>query len=393
MKTRFDAVIIGGGPAGAIAALRLARMGWRTALIERGPRHRHKTCGHCLNPRALGLLKRHGLLQDVLRLSVGPTRSLLVHWPEGHRLASSLTQPTESSSGGGILIERHRFDQLLIDRAAAAGAHIIQPAAARVCATDGDAPGIQEIHVIADGQSVRLQTHLAIGADGVGSAVARATGLSDDVEVGRKYGFSFDLPPRSPGVITAGAIEMFVAPGGYLGAVQQANGGLHLAAMVSSNALHIPGARDPMAFVRFVAAHHDSLRRLGADSLERDEVENFTAVGPMPWRPRAVANARAALVGDAARYVEPFTGEGMSWAIESADILGDALAGLAPGAWNGRTARHYAGAWKSRIGRRQRVCRFMAFTLARPRFSSLLFRAGAEFPALTRRFVRQVMAT
>src|SRR4029450_6931955 len=144
--------------------------------------------------------------------------------------------------------------------------------------------------------------------------------------------------------------------------------------------------RDPFAFTRWVAQQHDELRELGFENIVRDRARNFSAIGPMPWRPdpRRIANQWCALVGDAAGYVEPFTGEGMSWAIRSAQVLGDVLANEPAGAWNDRLARHYSRAWRYHVGRMQRWCSLVAFTLARPRISGLVHRAGLQWPALTR---------
>jgi len=64
----FDALVIGGGPAGSSTARGLARLGWRTALVEHGSRHRPKACGDCLNVRGVRLLQRAGLLDDVRAL-------------------------------------------------------------------------------------------------------------------------------------------------------------------------------------------------------------------------------------------------------------------------------------------------------------------------------------
>jgi flavin-dependent dehydrogenase len=113
----------------------------------------------------------------------------------------------------------------------------------------------------------------------------------------------------------------------------------------------------------------------------------------MPWQPRrcTIAHGQTALVGDAAGYVEPFTGEGMSWAIQCADVLAGVLADVAPGTWAGALARRYIRAWKHQVGRRQRVCRLLACALARPRLWRLLFDAGSNVPWLTRRLVDRVV--
>ena len=95
-----------------------------------------------------------------------------------------------------------------------------------------------------------------------------------------------------------------------------------------------------------------------------------------------------ALVGDAAGYVEPFSGEGMSWALESASVLAEVLADERPGAWTPDTYRR---AWRDRIGRRQRWCRGLALALGRPHLCRLLFRGAAGHPRLVRWLVGRVV--
>src|SRR5262245_18570864 len=113
MSACFEAVVIGGGPAGAMSALHLARLGWRVALVERRPRYRQKTCGHCLNPRAVSTLKAAGLLQSVQAVAVGTSSRFRAHWPAQRSIDVSLKGcAAESEFKQGLLVERSQFDQL-----------------------------------------------------------------------------------------------------------------------------------------------------------------------------------------------------------------------------------------------------------------------------------------
>jgi flavin-dependent dehydrogenase len=96
-------------------------------------------------------------------------------------------------------------------------------------------------------------------------------------------------------------------------------------------------------------------------------------------------------VGDAAGYVEPFTGEGMSWALESAEILAAVLSHSAPGAWTPSVARLYRSAWARRIGRRQRACSVLARALGRRGATRALFTVAAACPALANALVRRAV--
>jgi geranylgeranyl reductase family protein len=384
VNTTLDAVIVGGGPAGSLAALLLARRGWQVALVERGPRHREKACGNCLNVRAAGPLQRAGLLDEVKRLAVGTTRHLRVHFERCRPVSATLPECAES--GPGLLVDRGRFDQLLLDRAEGTGVRVLQPATARL---DGfDEPRVT-VKVHRGDATEQLRCRLVVGADGIRSSVARAAGLAAGGSFGRKYGFAFDVPaPGRADAIQRDTIEMFVVAGGYLGVVRRGGGDLHVAGLVGGRA---PDDLAPFAFVESVAGRFEALTEAGLDRLDRPRCGRLLGAGPMPCRPRRVAGDRVVLVGDAAGYVEPFTGEGMSWALESAEILASVAAGLSPGGWTATAARRYRRAWAGRLGRRQRGCAWLAWVLARPTVSRAMFGVAAARPAVVNALVRQAV--
>lgn len=380
MAQHFDAIIIGGGPGGSLAALLLARQGWRIALIERRPRNQPKTCGHCLHPRIKPVLQRAGVLDDIARITQGLSHTARLYLP--NRKATDWPM----SLGGDdphLVTPRSDLDQLLIDQAQADGACIMQPASAKIRQLIRG-----QCEVTVNGQL--FTTPLLIGADGLRSSVARAAGLHMPRDAGRKYGFSLTLPCNDATMLQQHATHMFITANGYLGIVHHDERTLHLAALV--NPASHESLRHPLEFIRQTCTHHPLLAELGLREIDAATISTLVAAGPIPCCPTDVATSCTVLVGDAAGYVEPFTGEGMTWAMESADVLATVTQQLAPGTWNDAATETYRRHWQQRIAKQQRFCRLMAWSLQRPHVFRAMLSVASCRPLLTHHVLNRVLA-
>ena len=386
MGSTCEVAIVGGGPAGSIVAFRLAQIGRDVVLVDKGPAHRGKCCGHCLNPRALDLLQQAGVLESIMPLASGRTERLRVLEPGStpHLEASLSRHPrSRQSHHSGILLRRDRFDQALIELAREAGVRVMKPANARLESLQ-ERGGLLRIRRPDHDEEV-LSARLVIGADGVGSQVARHAGVR--TTSGRKFGFSFDVPATGD-TVEPGTVHMYLDDWGYLGLVNE-EGRVHGAALASSR----HPQREPMALLRHMCHRHPGLESIIGDAVSGHDELELIGTGPIPWRVTSVYGPSWALVGDAAGYVEPFTGEGMTWAIHGGMLLADAIAQSSGASWGTEAGARYARLYRTHVRSRQGTCRLVSGILSRPRLRSFACRTSRTFPMIKDRFVRKVLVS
>jgi len=377
LDEQWDAVVIGGGPAGSVSATLLARLGWRTLLIDKGPIGRSKCCGHCLNPRAIDTLDQLGLLNDVRETKIGVTQGVLVHTSHAAPLRWSF------DDSPGWVTPREKLDASLQRSAAGAGAVVLNQTMAKVIAINSTG---SEIAALRGRESRRLRASLVVGADGLNSAVARSAGLLRTQQIGRKYGFAATIEPESKRAHAGGWVHMFVSKEGYLGAVEDGAGRLHIAALVNRSRQR--RASSPKDFVQQMQERFEPCRSL----LGEGEARSILAAGPMPCRTRAVAAPGVALVGDAAGYVEPFTGEGILCAVQSAELLRNTMRETEIGCFGQDEARMLQRMWRQRIGAAQRRCRWISRGLEHPVALGGLSRIKLVGANIEGRVVRAIMS-
>ena len=287
MRLRRDAVVLGAGPAGALAALLLARAGRSVALLDRTAFPRPKVCGDCFNPRIEALLARHGVAEGFAAL------------PHVALNAFELQTKGAPFHRAPILgdmfraVDRTVFDAWLVGLAREAGAEFF------------DSTRIEAVH--ADGRVTTDQgefsgTHL-IAADGRNSFAARQAGLLRPSRDGR---IGWQL--RLAGIAATGTVRMNIFREGYYGLVSLPGGEANLAMVLDADARIEPEA---------------ILHRY----LPEARITAARSIAPIARAPSPPVRESLWLVGDAARVVEPFTGEGIFFALASAELAAGLLAG------------------------------------------------------------------
>lgn len=360
-----DAVVIGLGPAGATAARELARAGLEVVALERSRFPRYKVCGGCLNSRAVELLLRTGL--DVSGLG-GPAIT--------HFEATFGSQRLSLALPGGIALSRGKLDAFLADRAKDAGA---------VTEFGSKCSGLERVETgwlvrLEDGRSIAART--VLGADGLAGLVPKSCDrFRSNTVAFTRIGAGAVLEQSD--AYKAGAIYMGVGRRGYVGAT-----------VVEHGLLNIAAAFDP----RFV-------RQSGSPGRAAEAVLNecrmpvpvglaearWRGTPPLSQRTRPVASDGVFLLGDSAGYVEPFTGEGIAWAVEGAVELSKILIERARHGDSGSEATWNA-AYKYRFARAQRRCAWIASGLRSRAVSATVAGLVGALPGLARPVIAEMNA-
>ena len=355
----FDLIVLGAGPAGAAAACTAARMGLSVALVDKAAFPRDKLCGGGVSGRSAAYLREIFALDPVERGDLFLSSQRYVLTERGRELARYDDAPTVH------LTMRHAFDAALVAQAQSAGAELFAPA--RVLAMDLAEPAL----TLEDGRILRAG--VMIGADGTNSAVARALfgRAFDPARVA--FAMEVELPPATSDLVE---IDLAAAAWGYgwvfpkhasrtvgVGGIQGRNPDMRacLDAYLNQSATLGPGPR-PEARVK------------GA----------FLPSGEF----RAIPGRGAVLLaGDAAGLVDPLTGEGIAWALESGRLAALAAAeALATG--DALRALPLYRAALAPVHREMRAARrIRALVYARP-FARLFTRVLARYPRLGDSYLR-----
>jgi geranylgeranyl reductase family protein len=328
MLDRCDLLVVGAGPAGSALAAHAAGRGLDVVLVERGAHPRPKACAEYASPRIADELVRLGIEDATWRRHAVPLDGMRVHVDSTAFDVTYADRRTPRSAWG---LDRPAFDATLAGHARAVGARLLERTALTALAWErGRVVGGS---LRGPGGALEVRARWVAGADGVRSTVARRVGATARVRFPRRLGLVAHYEGTHAGRSRTG--QMHVGDGYYVGLAPLPGGRLNVAM-----ALPLDG-RSGSATDRFDAAL-DALpvaRAVLRDATARTPIRG---VAPIGQRARSVAGLGWLLVGDAAGFVDPFTGEGIYRALRSARAAANVLTSAAGDADDPVAARYAA---------------------------------------------------
>ncbi|MCG6158179.1 NAD(P)/FAD-dependent oxidoreductase [Rubinisphaera margarita] len=365
----WDVIIVGSGLAGSVAAIELARKKLSVLLLDQKSFPRSKPCGGCLNAEALHHLESVGVIDTINSLG-GEPYSRFDLWTRGRNL--SLNLPT------GLGISRYRLDAALIERAVEAGAAFlpatsgqVQPRDSQydsrtVLCRDGNVP------IPVNGRVILLATGLS------GNPVTGQPGFDFSTAPNGRIGLQATVPIEADFPLTS-AIHMAVGRSGYVGLARIESSMINLAAAITPSALRNHSPADVCGQI---------LAESGVPFAVDIPAESWQGTVKLTRSRKTLADERLFIVGDAAGYIEPFTGEGMATAIRGARAVVEFAAAAAQD-WDPRFVRQWDLTMRRKIIRRW-PCNVLSQLLRVPVLVRLAMGITVNHPVLGRTIVKSI---
>jgi menaquinone-9 beta-reductase len=344
----FDVAIVGGGPAGSSCAAFCALAGLQTLVLEREKFPREKVCGDCLNPSCWPVLERLDLAQQVRDLPHSKLATVEFIAIDGRKV--SLGLPTSEDSE--ISVKRSLFDDLLLGRARELGGQIREETTVTALAHN------REWKIL----TARGETFFArvlIGADGRNSTIARLRNLLPR-PARERVALQAHIPlPRNFG----NRIVLQFLREGYSGQAPVNETELNLC---------LVGTPPTISRLRNWAERHFSIAT----------GQPWRTITPLTRSPVPGAHENLLFIGDAARVVEPFTGEGIYYALRSGELAADAIVKLMRGEDRQSALRVFSRASAEMYRGRLWINRLARAAVLSPRVASFLIQTARVQPIL-----------
>lgn len=362
--------VVGSGPAGAATAAYLAEAGVDTLLIDHRRFPRSKACGEYLNELAVARLAELGVAAR-LRSQAAILRGMRLH---AHH--ESVEFPFERELWS---LPRTVMDDAIRRRAISAGA---QPLTARVLSVEDEAQSVV-LH-LRDERGVKraVRAAYAVGADGMHSTVARRK-IPDTAGIRFAVGGHYRI-----GTSLEGWVEMFRTPVGYLALNPLAGGNANAMCVVRAEALH-SWRHDVEGAIRdFSAEASNGRRTLEPHARDGERV----SIGPLVPFERVATEKHRVLVGDAAAFLDPFTGQGIAFALTGASLASAALVRVLRQN-DSQALLEYGQSIARFVRERRRVAQLIEVVLQQRILAHIAAHRVRESPSLTRALVELVAGT
>lgn len=386
MRSVFDAVIVGAGPAGSSTAILLARAGWSVALVEKQRFPRRKVCGECIAASNLPLLDALGIGSAIDSVA-GPQLRKVALMRGDRTIIADLPESPHGKYRWGRALGRETLDTLLLERARAAGVLVLQPCA--VQAIEGEVGDWHcVVRTVFSGTPLTLHTPIAIDAHGSWEEFPSSRPRLRESRSGSDlFAFKANFHDTS---LDQGSLPILSFDGGYGGMVVADGGLTTIAGCIRSDRLGelrraSPGIRAGEVVEAMLKQQCKGVRT-ALQGASREGA--WLAVGPLNPGIRLGVEDEPFRIGNAAGEAHPIIGEGISMALQSSWLLCTHLLGtdqpqsITSRVWQREVGRRYAVEWRHQFESRLKLAATFAHLAMRPVLSAPLVALAKAWPGM-----------
>lgn len=384
-KIDYDVIIAGGGPAGSSAAINLARRGVRVLLAEQKKFPRAKLCGEFISPECADLFERLGVAEQMFAARPANLTETVFYSRNGK--SARVPSSWFGTSSGALGLSRAEMDERLLRRASEVGVEVLENAFVTNLLFENETVcGVTIKHTRSEEQ---FRSSITIDATGRTRALARHVESPPKRHRDRRPSMITFKAHLENTRVAAGACEIYFYRGGYGGLSSIENG--------LSNLCFIASARD----VRACDAAADRVvreivrqNRRAQQTLEASRLASpWLAVALEGFGRHAVTPAKGLIaIGDAASFIDPFTGSGMLMALQSGELAANTIADYLNSRSDSRTpdelAANYRDVYHQTFDSRLRICSLLRKAAFVPRLAELAITLFATSDSLRRRLAR-----
>ncbi|HZE63144.1 MAG TPA: NAD(P)/FAD-dependent oxidoreductase [Pyrinomonadaceae bacterium] len=315
----FDVAIAGAGPAGTSAAIRLALHGARVLLLEEKKFPRAKLCGEFISPECLGHFQQLGVIDQMIAAGATSLGETVFYSARGHQVAVPSEWFTSGATALGL--SRSEMDQRLLERAKAAGVVVLENAHATGPLLEDDS--VCGVHVKTSAGTNDYRARITIDATGRSRTLARHFDRDQRSRSSKqKRGLVAFKAHLENTRVTPGACEIYFYVGGYGGLSEIEHGLSNLCFIVSASEVRRCGS-DPDRVLQEVVMQNSRAAETLCEARLRSPWLSVSLEG---FGRKTLAPANGLLtIGDAASFIDPFTGSGMLMALESGEVVAETI--------------------------------------------------------------------